>query len=39
MFKGWNLHDLKFYYNDNVNQDEYPTFVHWLCAMREMGEY
>ena len=38
-FKNWKLKDLKFYYNDNVNADEYPTFIHWILAMREQGEY
>ena len=39
MFKNMSLKDLKFYYNDNVNSDEYPTFIHWILAMREKGEY
>ena len=39
MFKGMSLQDLKFYYRDNVNTDEYPTFIHWMIAMREQGEY
>ena len=39
MFKNWELKDLKFYYNDNVNTDEYPTFIHWILAMREQGNY
>lgn len=39
MFKGMNLQNLKFYYHDNVNSDEYPTFIHWVLALREQGEY
>lgn len=39
MFKGMSLKDLKFYYQDNVNPDEYPTFIHWMLALREQGEY
>ena len=39
MFRNWTLKDLKFYYNDNVNVDEYPTFIHWILAMREQGNY
>ena len=33
------LKDLKYYYMDFVDQDEYPTFIHWIIAMREQGEY
>ena len=39
MLKGMSLEDLKFYYQDNVNVNEYPTFIHWMIALREQVEY
>lgn len=29
------LEDLIICYRDNANQDEYPTFIHWVKAMKK----
>ena len=34
-FKGWDIKDLKFYYKDNIDRDEFPTFMHWVEYLRE----
>lgn len=39
MFKGMDLTDLKFYYQNNIDMDEFPTFIHWMLYLRENGEY
>lgn len=39
MFKEMNLKDLRFYYNENVNPDEFPIFFHWILYLRSKGEY
>ena len=39
MFKGMSIKVLKFYYQENIDSDEYPTFIHWIIAMREQGEF
>lgn len=39
MFKGKKLHDLKFYYQDNIDKGTYPTFIHWMIDLRSKGEY
>ena len=39
MFKRMDLKDLKFYYQDNIDEDEFPTFIHWMLYLRENGEY
>ena len=39
MFKGMDLTDLKFYYQDNIDMDEFQTFIHLMLYLRENGEY
>lgn len=32
-FENMSMKDLYFYYKDNIDQDEYPTFLHWAKTL------
>ena len=37
--KTMSLKDLNFYYRNKINSDEFPTFIHWVLHLRNIGEY
>lgn len=38
-FHGWNIKDLKFYYKDHIDRDEFPTFPHWVEYLHKNGKF
>lgn len=39
MFKGWSIKDLAYYYNSNVDEDCFYTFIDWIKYLKKTNQF